>query len=280
MIPSRTRSQICHSIKSGFVKINDTPCKKPSYSIKLGDSIYYELNQRVPSHIEPENIPLDVVYEDDDIVVINKEVGMVVHPSAGHWSGTLVHALMYHSNVEAIELTQSPTTFESMNNLTSDEDNNDNDDDEEVVFRPGIVHRLDRDTSGLLVVAKNDFIHAKLSDKFKNREVSRKYISVLIGRPKEHQNRIETNIDRDPRDRKCQKAIPKSSRKGRRAISNYWVLEANENWSLVSWKLETGRTHQIRAHAKYLGCPIMGDLDYGGNFKHFISKLKKRKPSK
>lgn len=172
---------------------------------------------------------------------------MVVHPSAGHWSGTLVHALMHHSNIDAIELNHSPKTFNSTNTFL---------DDEEAVFRPGIVHRLDRGTSGLLVVAKNDSVHATLSEKFKNREVSRKYLSIMIGRPKVVQNRIETNIDRDPRDRKLQRAIPASSRKGRNAISNYSVLELDrkeclsDTWSLVSWKLETGRTHQIRAHAK------------------------------
>lgn len=180
----------------------------------------------------PENISLEIIYEDDDIIVINKPQGMVVHPAPGNYEHTLVNALLYH--------------------LKDEISNKDS-------VRPGIVHRIDKDTSGLLVVAKNNFSHVQLADQFFTHESGRTYVALLEGNLKQEEGRIETYLNRDPKDRK-RYAV---SDDGKKAITHYRVVERFDGYSLCEFRLETGRTHQIRVHAKYLNHPIVGDKTYG-----------------
>ena len=237
-----SRSQAKLIIENGDVSINGKIVKKPSYKVKLGELISFEIPEPVPLTAKPENIPLDIVYEDEDVIVVNKPPGMVVHPAPGHYSGTLVNALLYHcKDLKGIGGT----------------------------LRPGIVHRLDKDTAGLLVVAKNDYSNQALIEQFKRREVIRIYRALVFGIIEDDYGRITVPIGRDKFDRK--KFSPRTN-SPREAITNYWVLKRYEefNVTFVKCKLETGRTHQIRVHMAYIGHPILGDEVYG--FK--LSKVK------
>jgi len=184
--------------------------------------------------IQPENIPLDVVYEDDDVIVINKPKGMVVHPAVGHWSGTLVNALMYHCR-------------DSLSGINGD-------------LRPGIVHRIDMDTSGLLIVAKNDFAHQNLADQLQDHSLARTYQCVVVGGMREDSGTIDAPIGRHPTDRKKMTVTEKNSR---HAVTHWRVLERFSGYTLLECKLETGRTHQIRVHLSWRNHPIVGDMVYG-----------------
>lgn len=226
-----TRSQIKKQIDSDNALVNGKP-RKAGFAVKNGDVIEIDFNKEVGlDDVLPENIPLDIVYEDDDIAVINKPQGMVVHPAPGNYEHTLVNALLYHFN------------------KLSDQKS----------FRPGIVHRIDKDTSGLLVVAKNDKAHADLAGQIAKHSARRTYVALLEGNLKEDQGTVETYLDRDKRDRK-KYAV---SDTGKLAISHFKVLKRYEGYTLCEFVLETGRTHQIRVHAKYLGHPIVGDKTYG-----------------
>lgn len=226
-----TRSQIKQQIDEGKVCVNGNVIKKAGFLIKNDDKISLRFSKETIS-AEAEDIDLDIVYEDDDIVVVNKKQGMVVHPAPGAYSHTLVNALLFH--------------FE---NLSRKDD----------CIRPGIVHRIDKDTSGLLVVAKNDKAHESLAEQISKHTCYRIYIALLEGNLKSNSGTIETFIGRAKSDRK----IFEVTNSGKLAITHYQVLERYENYTFVKFKLETGRTHQIRVHSKYIGHPVVGDKTYG-----------------
>lgn len=226
-----SRSQANEEIKKGAVLVNGQ-VKKAKYTVQEGDVITYEVPQEEILDYQAEDIPLEIVYEDDDVAVVNKPQGMVVHPSAGHASGTLVNALMYH-----------------VKNLSSING----------VVRPGIVHRIDKDTSGLLMVAKNDQAHQALAEELKDKKSLRKYIAIVHGNLPNDRGMIEAPIGRSEKDRKKQAVTAK----GKPAVTRFQVLERLGDYSLVELTLETGRTHQIRVHMAYIGHPVAGDPLYG-----------------
>ena len=205
---------------------------KSNYKLKLGDEIIVTLPEPQPLDVQPENIPLDIIYEDEDVVVVNKARGMVVHPAAGNYSGTLVNALLYHcKNLSGIN----------------------------GVIRPGIVHRLDKDTSGIMICAKNDAAHVSLSEQIQSKSAQRTYLAVVRGNLKTDSGVIETQIARDKDDRKKMAVVKEG---GRNAVTEYEVVERFGKYTIVKCKLKTGRTHQIRVHMEYLGYPLVGDPKY------------------
>ncbi|GAD15801.1 RluA family pseudouridine synthase [Lentilactobacillus otakiensis] len=228
--PSVSRSRAKNLIDDGHVHVNGEAAK-PKYKVKPNDQVEIEDAKPQPISLEPENIPLDIVYEDDDVIVVNKPQGMVVHPSPGHPDHTLVNALLYHSPLSTIN----------------------------GEYRPGIVHRIDKDTSGLLMVAKNDAAHKFLSQQLKEQKSLRKYVALVHGRISEDSGVVNAPIGRSPKDRKKQAIVPD----GRHAVTHFEVLERFADYTLVACRLETGRTHQIRVHMKYIGHPIVGDPLYG-----------------
>jgi 23S rRNA pseudouridine1911/1915/1917 synthase len=236
-LPNVTRTKIQAGIREGFVRVNDNHTK-PNYRVRPGDVITVSLPEPPRSNeVIPENIPLDIVYEDTDLLVVNKPAGMVVHPAHQNWSGTLVNALAYH-------FTQLP---EMPNNEG----------------RPGLVHRIDKDTSGLLVIAKTETAMTHLARQFFEHTISRTYLALVWGVPEPAEGTISVNIGRSPRDRRITIAFPEGDQ-GRTAITHYRVVKDLRYVSLVECRLETGRTHQIRAHMKYLGHPLFSDAMYGG----------------
>lgn len=225
-----SRSKVQKLIKDNLVTVNEKNVNV-SYQVKLNDEIEvieeldYELN------VEPENIPIDIIYEDEDLLIINKASGMVVHPAPGNYTGTLVNALLYRFN------------------LTSGDK-----------MRPGIVHRLDKDTSGLMLVAKNDFTHEKLSEMIAKKEVERKYLAIVDGVIKHETGTIDAPIGRDTNNRQKMAVTDVNSKE---SITNFTVIERFNNNTLIECKLETGRTHQIRVHLSYIGYPVNNDPLYG-----------------
>ena len=240
-----TRSAVQKLIESGAVTRGDTPIAK-NLKLKAGDTLTVTLPELEPCEVLPENIPLDVVYEDGDIIVINKPQGMVVHPAPGHATGTLVSALLYRCG-------------DSLSGIGG-------------VMRPGIVHRIDRDTSGLICVAKNDASHLALSEQLQDHSMCRTYDAVCIGRLKEPSGRVEAPIGRSRTDRKKMAVMSD----GKYAATNYEVVgeysAGGITASHVRLKLETGRTHQIRVHMAYIGHPLLGDSVYGGGGTQFEKK--------
>ena len=226
-----SRSQANEAIKNGNILVNGKAVKA-KYSVKEGDLVTYDLPEPEVLEYEAEDIPLDIVYEDDDVAVVNKPQGMVVHPSVGHTSGTLVNALMYHIH-----------DLSSING----------------VVRPGIVHRIDKDTSGLLMIAKNDRAHQALAEELKDKKSLRKYLTIVHGNISNDRGVIEAPIGRSEKDRKKQAVTAK----GKPAVTHFKVLERFGNYTLVELTLETGRTHQIRVHMAYIGHPVAGDPLYG-----------------
>lgn len=226
-----SRSQANEEIKKGTVLVNGKAAKA-KYAVKVGDVISYQVPEEEILEYKAEDIPLDIIFEDEDVAVVNKPQGMVVHPSAGHPSGTLVNALMYHVK-----------DLSSING----------------VVRPGIVHRIDKDTSGLLMIAKNDTAHNALATELKDKKSLRKYIAIVHGNLPNDRGMIEAPIGRSEKDRKKQAVTAK----GKEAVTRFQVLERFGDYTLVELTLETGRTHQIRVHMAYIGHPVAGDPAYG-----------------
>ena len=236
-LENTSRTRIRNAANAGNILVNNKPVK-PNYRVKPGDLIQVVL-PNPPREIEliPENIPLNIIYEDDDVIVVNKEAGMVVHPAYGNYTGTLVNALMWH--FRDIPLFQTGE------------------------LRPGLVHRIDKNTSGLLVVAKNELSLNILSRQFYERTTDRKYIALVWGIPDPPEGSISGNVGRNIRDRKIMQVFPDGSQ-GKSAITHYSVIEDLGYVSLVECKLETGRTHQIRVHFSYIKHPLFNDEEYGG----------------
>lgn len=240
-VETLTRSAVQKLIENGHISVNG---KLPAKNLKLkaGDEMTVSLPEPEICEALPENIPLDIVYEDEDLLVVNKPRGMVVHPAVGNYTGTLVNALMYHCG-------------ESLSGING-------------VIRPGIVHRIDKDTSGLLIVAKNDFSHHHLAEQIKVHSFTRKYQAVVTGNLKDDGGTVNAPIGRHPTDRKKMAVTSKNSRE---AVTHYRVIARYHGYTHIELTLETGRTHQIRVHMAYIGHPVAGDPVYGG--KKYLAKL-------
>ncbi|GAA0891683.1 RluA family pseudouridine synthase [Fulvivirga kasyanovii] len=237
-LPNVTRNKLQNAIKDGFVKVNNAEIK-PNYKVRPDDVITIALPEPPrDTEVVPENIPLNIIYEDEDLLVVNKEAGMVVHPAYQNWTGTLVNALTYH--------------FQNLPEMKGNEG------------RPGLVHRIDKDTSGLLVIAKSEAAMTGLAKQFYDHSIERTYLALVWGIPAEAKGTININLGRSLKDRRVTVAYEDESI-GRNAITHYEVLEDLRYVSLVKCNLETGRTHQIRAHMKHLGHPLFNDATYGGD---------------
>ena len=232
-LPDITRSYLQKLLKDGSVQMNGKPVKA-STKTAVGAVIALTIPEPEEPEILPENIPLDILYEDSDVILINKPKNMVVHPAAGHYTGTLVNALMYHCRGD----------LSGING----------------VLRPGIVHRIDKDTTGVLIVCKNDRAHNALAEQLKEHSITRKYRAIVCGNLKEDEGTVDAPLGRHPQDRK-KMAIVRSG--GKRAVTHYRVLERFGNDTYIECQLETGRTHQIRVHMASLGHPLLGDEIYG-----------------
>ncbi len=232
-----SRSASARLIEDGCVTVNSGACEK-KYKVKLGDAITVTLPEAREYEAEPEDIPLDIIFEDDDIIVINKPSGMVVHPAPGNYTGTLVNALLYHCR-------------DSLSGIGG-------------VMRPGIVHRIDKDTSGLLVVAKNDEAHRALSEELGYHGIEREYRALVKGGFRDDSGTVDLPIARHPVDRK-RMAVAKGDPSAREAVTHYEVLERYGAITYLALRLETGRTHQIRVHMSHLGHALLGDEVYSGN---------------
>ncbi|MEM7068225.1 MAG: RluA family pseudouridine synthase [Pseudomonadota bacterium] len=254
MPPHVSRSRIKDVVKKGGVKVNGEVCTSPNYRLKLGDAIWLVIPEPEDAVPKPENIPLDIYHEDDDLLVLNKPAGLVVHPAAGHWNGTLVNALLHHCG-------------SSLSGIGG-------------VRRPGIVHRLDKDTSGLLVVAKTEQAHAGLTAQFmdhgKSGSLVRAYQALVWGRPQNGIGAIDAPLARSASNRKKRAVVREDHSEAKHAVTHYKVIrdfgsDADEQpiASLVECRLETGRTHQIRVHMSHINHPLIGDQEYG---KHFQTK--------
>ncbi len=231
-----TRNKIQQAIKAGNVKVNDSAVKA-SHKVKGGDTVTIVYNYpQEKNELIPQDIPINIVYEDDDLLIVNKDAGMVVHPGFGNYDGTLVNALAFH--------------FQNLPNIGEEE-------------RPGLVHRIDKNTSGILVVAKTEHSMTVLAKKFADRDLNRKYIALVWGDVKEDEGTITGNIGRSLKNRKVMDVFP-DGEFGKHAVSHYKVLERFGYTTLIECKLETGRTHQIRAHFKSIGHPLFNDEEYGG----------------
>jgi len=234
-----TRSASQKLIKDSLVAVNGVVAGK-NYKIKFGDVISFDIPEAVSCDTVPQDIPLEIVYEDSDLMVVNKPKGMVVHPAAGNYNGTLVNALLYHCG-------------SSLSGING-------------VIRPGIVHRIDKDTSGLLIVAKNDTAHKGLAEQIKDHSFTREYKTVVVGNVKDNEGTIDAPIGRHPKDRKKQAVTDKNSRN---AVSHFEVIERYNGFTFLKVRLETGRTHQIRVHMAYRGTPVAGDVVYGNPKKTY-----------
>jgi 23S rRNA pseudouridine1911/1915/1917 synthase len=237
-IENTSRTRVQNAANAGNIIVNNVPVK-PNYKVKPGDIIQVVL-PTPPREIEliPENIPINIIYEDDDVIVVNKEPGMVVHPAYGNYTGTLVNAVMWH--------------FKDLPLFQTGEQ------------RPGLVHRLDKNTSGILLIAKNEFAHNRLARQFFDRTTDRKYVALVWGTPDPPEGTITGNVGRNPKDRKIMYVFSDGSQ-GKHAVTHYKVIENLGYISMVECKLETGRTHQIRVHLSYIKHPLFNDEEYGGD---------------
>ncbi|WP_425445991.1 RluA family pseudouridine synthase [Dethiothermospora halolimnae] len=236
-----SRSYIKKLIKDNLVKVNGKNIK-PKYPVNQGDSIVVNLPEPKKLEVKAENIPVEIVYEDDDVAIVNKPQGMVVHPAPGNYNGTLVNALLYN--------------LDSLSSING-------------VIRPGIVHRIDKDTSGLLMIAKTNLAHMSLSEQLKEHSITRKYYTLVEGNLREDNKTVDAPIGRHPKDRKKMAVIYKNSRE---ATTHFTVLERFTQYTLLQAQLETGRTHQIRVHASYIKHPVVGDPVYGSKKQKFNLK--------
>lgn len=233
-LPDSSRSFLQKLLQEGHVLVNDKQMAKSNYKVAEGDEICLEIPEAVEPEIEAENIPLDILYEDADLLVVNKPKGMVVHPCPGHYSGTLVNALMYHCR-------------EDLSGING-------------VMRPGIVHRIDQNTTGSLLVCKNDYAHNFLAEQLKVHSITRKYRAIVHGNLKEDTGTVNAPIGRHPVDRK---KMAVNHKNGKEAVTHYRVLERFGKFTYIECQLETGRTHQIRVHMTSIGHPLLGDDVYG-----------------
>ena len=236
-IPDKSRSHYQKAIDNGLVLVNGKTVKS-KYQTRLGDEIVISIEPVKEIDILPEDIPIDILYEDKDVIVVNKPKGMVVHPAPGHYSGTLVNALMFHCR-------------DSLSGINGE-------------IRPGIVHRIDMNTTGSLLVCKNDKAHNDIAAQIKVHSVNRIYKGIVIGNFKEEEGTVDAPIGRNPKDRKKMAVVPN----GREAVTHFTVLEQFKGYSYVQFKLETGRTHQIRVHMTHIGHPLLGDDVYGKPVKN------------
>ncbi|MDR0818290.1 MAG: RluA family pseudouridine synthase [Oscillospiraceae bacterium] len=269
-----SRSAAERLISAGAVTVNNR-AERSSYKVKSGDLIDCSEVEPIAADVQPENISLAIVYEDDDIIVIDKPKGMVVHPAPGHYSGTLVNALMFHcgSSLSGYSPPTPPQRGGKDDNAPLSEGGHggsaplsEGGHGGSVIVRPGIVHRIDKDTSGLLVAAKNDNAHRSLSSQLAERSLSRTYETVIIGSFKDLSGVIDMPVGRNPRDRK-KMAVVKSG--GRNAVTHWELIARYKGYSHLRCKLETGRTHQIRVHLAALGHPVVGDALYGSAKNQF-----------
>lgn len=237
-VENATRNKVQEAIEEGRVLVNEKRVKS-NYRIKSCDTIQITFLRPPAPELAPEDIPIDIIYEDDDLMVINKKPGMVVHPAFGNWTGTLANAILHHIGIGAEELDKSS-------------------------HRPGIVHRLDKNTSGLIIVAKNPVALHRLARQFADRQVVKIYKAIVWGVPEPPSGTITTNIGRSKKDRKVMTNFPFEGKDGKTAVTDYTVTENLRWFSVLSLRLHTGRTHQIRAHMQHLGHQILGDETYGG----------------
>ncbi len=246
-IEGYSRTYMQKLIEDGSVKVCDKTVKS-NYKLRKGDAVTVIIPDPVPLEVEAQDIKLDIVYEDDALVVINKPQGMVVHPAHGNYSGTIVNALLHHCD--------SLSDYNSLTGING-------------VMRPGIVHRIDKDTSGIIVIAKSNEAHLSLSEQLKEHTITRKYLALLEGCLKNDSGTVDAMIGRNPKDRKQMAVVAQS---GKRAVTHYRVIERFERHTLIEASLETGRTHQIRVHMAYIGHPVVGDTVYGFKKQRFDTK--------
>ena len=240
-LPERSRNYYQKAIDNGYVLVNGRQVKS-KYQTKIGDEILVSIEPVKEIDIKPEDIPIEILYEDEDVIVVNKPKGMVVHPAPGHYSGTLVNALMFHCK-------------DSLSGINGE-------------IRPGIVHRIDMNTTGSLLVCKNDNAHNSIAAQIKVHSVNRIYKGLVVGNFKENEGTIDAPIGRNPKDRKKMAVVTD----GREAVTHFKVLEQYKGISFVEFKLETGRTHQIRVHMSHIGHPLLGDDVYGKPAKNLVGQ--------
>ena len=262
-VANATRAKVHAAIKDGRVMVNEAVVTRPAHPVVGGDRLVCRVLRPPPLVAAPEAIPLNIVYEDDELLVVDKAAGLVVHPAYGHRSGTLVNALLYHVGAGAISFEEETAEDPEDDAVGLSVVNARPQYDGSPTIRPGIVHRIDKDTSGLLVVAKNDVAHARLSAQFARHTIERTYLGLVWGVPTAPTGRLESTLGRDPRDRRRVAVV--AADKGKRAVTHYETLETFRHHALMRFRLETGRTHQIRAHAQHLGHPLFGDATYGGD---------------
>lgn len=239
LLSDTSRTYIQKLLKDGKILVNDKTCK-PNYKVQENDKIDISIPEPVEADIQPEDIPIDVIYEDNDLLIVNKSKDMVVHPAPGHYSGTLVNAVMYHCK-------------DNLSNING-------------VLRPGIVHRIDKDTTGALIICKNDFSHNFIAEQLKIHSITRKYVGIVQGILKDDNGIINAPIGRHPIHRK---EMSINSKNGKEAITHYKVLKRFKKYTYVEFQLETGRTHQIRVHMASINHPLLGDDLYNHNKSQF-----------